>query len=124
MSRCEHCPIKGGPCVGESGKWTGLACKMATQGESGVRWVVERSAAPAPPAYPSLATQARNLAGAAVRFVASGLATVDQAEYDRRRDVCRACPLYDAAAQKCMRCGCMLAVKPWMQSETCPEGKW
>lgn len=78
----------------------------------------------AAPAYPSLATQAANLAGAAVRFVSSGLALVSQAEYDRRRAICEACPLFDAAQTRCTRCGCSIAVKPWVKAEHCPESKW
>lgn len=79
-----------------------------------------------PPAYPSIATQAANLAGAAVRFVASGLAIVDQAEFDRRHATCEACPsgLYDAEQDRCRACSCYLAVKPWSKAESCPKGHW
>lgn len=123
MSKCEGCPISG-PCVGERpGK--AFACKMTAGTESERRWVEHASDAPAP-VYPTLAAQAVNLAGAAVRFVASGLATVDQAEYDRRRSVCLACPTgrHDAEADRCSACGCYLAVKPWSKAESCPDGHW
>ncbi|WP_068423026.1 hypothetical protein [Planctomyces sp. SH-PL62] len=67
--------------------------------ESGLRWIAEKSAGVEPeaapvetPAYPPLATQAANLAGALGRFVASGLANVVVEEYDRRRVICEACP--------------------------------
>lgn len=85
------------------------------------RRVVERSAAPA---YPSLLTQAGNAATAAVRFAASGFARVDQAEYDRRRSICAGCEYFDAASERCRKCGCPLATKPWLKSERCPVGKW
>jgi hypothetical protein len=75
---------------------------------------------------PPLATQAANLAGAAARFVASGLAVVDREEYDRRRAVCRACPTghHDADQDRCRACGCSLAAKPWARAEDCPKGHW
>lgn len=84
------------------------------------------SAPPEPPPYPPLAEQLGNAAKAAVRFVASGLATAGRTEYARRRAVCRACPsgLYDAAADRCRACGCLAAVKPWSAAESCPKGHW
>jgi hypothetical protein len=95
----------------------------------GYRGIVREIAAaevwpPEPPAYPPLATQAANLLGAAARFVGSGCATVDQAEFDRRRAVCSACPNLDAESDRCRVCACFLAVKPWMKTERCPEGRW
>lgn len=79
-----------------------------------------------PAEYPPLARQAKNLAGAAARFVASGLAVVDREEYDRRRAVCLACPTghYDPARDACRACGCYLAAKPWSKAEHCPDGHW
>jgi hypothetical protein len=80
--------------------------------------------APTPQAYPSLFTQATNLAGAAGRFVASGFAMVDQAEFDRRRGICEVCPNLDRERDRCRVCSCYLAVKPWGKAERCPEGRW
>ena len=140
MSKCDRCPVRDGRCVGESATadaW-GWVCRAAARGEesdairaaSGASPPVDQvagagKAIPAPE-YPPLATQARNLAGAAVRFVASGFATVDQAEYDRRRAICEGCPsgLYDAAQDRCTVCACYVSVKPWSRSEKCPKGHW
>lgn len=93
------------------------------------RLVVERLASGEPmppPAYPSLATQAANLAGAAVRFVASGGELVDDAEYERRKAGCYSCPTdqHDAQADRCFRCGCMLEYKRRSKAESCPDGHW
>jgi hypothetical protein len=90
------------------------------------RWVVEQATgeAPTPQAYPSLFTQAKNLAGSAGRFVASGFAMVDQAEFDRRRGICEVCPNLDRERDRCRVCSCYLAVKPWGKAERCPEGRW
>lgn len=78
------------------------------------------------PVYPPLAKQARNLAGSLVRWVASGCGISTAAEARRRRGVCVACPsgLYDPARGRCTACGCKTAVKPWLNSETCPRGHW
>lgn len=76
------------------------------------------------PEYPGLAAQAASLTKAAGRFIASGFATVDQAEYDRRRSICESCPLFDAAQVRCRSCGCSIAFKPWAKAESCPESKW
>jgi hypothetical protein len=76
------------------------------------------------PKYPSLWKQAASAVGAAVGFVASGFETVDQAEHDRRRAICRGCEHMDAGRDRCSRCGCFLAIKPWMARESCPESKW
>jgi len=78
------------------------------------------------PSYPPLATQLANVAQAAGRFVASGLATVSQKEFDRRKAICLACPSnqYDAAQDRCRACGCHLSVKPWSKAESCPHGHW
>jgi hypothetical protein len=74
--------------------------------------------------YPSLATQAVSAMGAAARFVGSGFATVDQAEFDRRHAICETCEHFDAAQNRCRECACYLAVKPWSKAERCPEGRW
>lgn len=136
MPKCEGCPIPG-PCVGER-PGHAYACRMARGSEAERLWVVEVSAGtpaappaapavepkPTPLTYPSLARQAANLVGAAGRFVASGLKLVRQTEYDRRRTICVECPLYDAVRDRCARCGCSVAVKPWLKAEHCPVGKW
>lgn len=85
-----------------------------------------RLPSPAPPAYPPLAEQAASLARAAVRFAASGFKLADQAERERRREICRACPsgLYDDEKDRCRACGCLASVKPWLGSESCPKGHW
>lgn len=123
MSKCEGCPIPG-PCIGERpGK--AFACKMAAGSESERRWVEHASDAPAP-AYPSLAIQAANLAGAAVQIAASGGARVSRKEYDRRRAICQTCPsgAYDAEQDSCRRCGCWLKYKPRFEAMSCPDGHW
>lgn len=90
------------------------------------RRLVERQAL-GEPEYPPLAKQVANALGSAAKFAASGLATVDQAEYERRRAICtQPCPTerYVAAEDRCEACGCHLSIKPWGKAEKCPEGHW
>jgi hypothetical protein len=81
------------------------------------RWRPETS-------YPSVATMVGNALGAAGRFVASGLAVVDQAEFDRRKGICAGCEFYCQDDDRCLKCGCFLAIKPWGVREHCPIDKW
>ena len=77
------------------------------------------------PEYPPLMVQAGNFGRAMKRWVRSGLRLSDRDEYRRRRAICETpCELYDAAQKRCKQCGCAAALKPWLQSETCPLGKW
>lgn len=126
--RCSACP-SAGRCVVD---WTGHRrfCDHAESGDPVWRGRIAALSAAgppvpdAPPAYPPVARQLATAAKAAVRFARSGLKTVGRAEYDRRRSICRACPLYDAAADRCRACGCNLKAKPWAASESCPKGRW
>lgn len=74
--------------------------------------------------FPPLAEQARNLAGAVVRFVASGLARSTDAEQARRMAICGGCDRF--AGGRCRECGCSLAFKVAMAGEHCPldPPKW
>jgi hypothetical protein len=78
------------------------------------------------PSYPPIAEQAANAAKAAGRFVASGLKTVDKAEYERRLAICKACDQYDAKQARCVLCGCRTKYKLRMATESCPldPPKW
>ena len=119
--KCGHCPRGGAACRGES---VPRLCQLVDPSHPDHRPEYLSALEPTTPAYPPLATQARNLAGAVGRFVASGLKTVSKREYRRRRAICEGCPLYDAAQARCTQCGCSVAVKPWSKAEHCPEGKW
>ncbi len=130
MSKCASCPIDG-----QCRSYPALCQRHA---EDPARWlkVVDLvnepdefsppGEAPNAPDYPPLAKQAANALGSALRHVASGLKTVDQVEYDRRRAICQACPTgrYVEAEDRCEACGCYLAIKPWGKAERCPDGHW
>lgn len=123
--RCPHCPMPEGV---ECKSYPALCANMAKNPK---RWMpvleMVNGLPPSPEPfveYPPIATQVASAVGAAARFVASGFATVDQAEFDRRHAICEACEHFDAAKNRCRRCGCSLSYKPWARSENCPEGKW
>jgi hypothetical protein len=119
--KCPNCPIAG-PCMSERPGYE-FACKFAEGTDAERLWLVSRSARleGEPIEYPSLATQAGNLAKAVGRFVASGLKRVDEETYQERLAICQACPLYDAVRKRCVRCGCKTTAKLRMASESCPH---
>jgi hypothetical protein len=77
-----------------------------------------------PESFPPLMEQAANLAGAAVRYVASGLRTTTKEEQVRRLSICRECPEF--VGGKCRICGCFLMAKVRSAAEHCPlpEPRW
>ncbi len=77
------------------------------------------------PQYPSLFQQAANLAHAVGSVVASAVRgapiTVPQEEQDRRMAICHACEFWDAAQERCSKCGCFGQWKTWLASQRCPD---
>ena len=128
MSKCQNCPIAGS-CIAERPGYE-WSCKFATGSDSERAWLANQSArsqGKTLPEYPPLAQQAANALIAAGRFVKSGLKTVDDAEYERRLAICKACDQYDAEKKRCRICGCKTQIKLRMASEHCPiqpEPKW
>jgi len=118
--KCESCPVAG-PCRSPA-----ALCRRHAEAPERWRPVVDHVNGSTAPVYPPLATQLANVAKAAGWFVASGLETVSQEEYERRRGICRACPTgrYVEADDRCLACGCHLAIKPWSKAERCPDGHW
>ena len=72
--------------------------------------------------FPPLAQQTRNLAGAAVRFVASGGERTTTEERTRRLSICEVCDFFKD--RRCLKCGCRLNLKVSMSAEHCPIDKW
>jgi len=93
-------------------------------------WIISQAHKPAATSevqaqtYPSIGKQVVNAAGAAVRFVASGFARVDEAEALRRLAICQGCEHFDAGQDRCRKCACWLAYKAYAKSEKCPVAKW
>jgi hypothetical protein len=121
--RCAHCPVDPSrPCRRDAFPWF---CKFAATGHP-VRLaaVVGRNAihegkGPESESFPPLMEQAANLAGAAVRFVASGGKTTTPEEQARRLGICRACEHFDG--RRCRLCACVARWKARLSSEHCPD---
>ena len=82
---------------------------------------------PQPPSPLSAVELAADFAGSMFRWSAAGFAVTDRAGFDRRMEVCQACPHWDGAARlglgRCRACGCT-RFKPWLATEQCPDGRW
>jgi len=93
---------------------------------------------PRQPERPDTASLLRNAADAFARWAKAGFTTVDDAVRRRRLDACLACPHLRAAPAErrllyavlgagsapravCNLCGCVVAHKTRMTSETCPD---
>ena len=78
--------------------------------------------------YPSLLQQAVNATHAVGAVVAGAVrgepVSVPQEEQDRRLAICHACEFWDAAQERCSKCGCFGQWKTWLGSQKCPIGKW
>lgn len=62
------------------------------------------------------------MAAALAAFVADGLQTVTAAEYAERLRICDSCP--ERRESRCLRCGCLLALKAHGRAFQCPLSKW
>ena len=71
---------------------------------------------------PPVSQQAWNLAKALAAFVADGLRTVEADEYRARLDVCDLCKR--RRSNRCLECGCRVALKARGRAFHCPIGKW
>jgi Family of unknown function (DUF6171) len=107
-------------------------CEWAKTGErSKLDHICMRSAlgeTPIAPSFPPVATQIGNAVSALGRatgqILSGGKLRVDDAEFERRMTLCRACDQYRGV--RCAVCGCVAKLKARLQSETgqCPLGKW
>lgn len=115
--KCLRCPI-----AGECNSYQAL-CDNHAKDPLKWRGVVD-SHNGVQPQYPPLVQQAKNLAKSVLTFAKTKCKMVDQAEFDRRHAICEACDQFDAKQNRCMKCACYLAVKPWGKAESCPLGLW
>ena len=42
----------------------------------------------------------------------------------KRLAICNACEFFDKEAARCLKCGCFMNAKVYMDSASCPLGKW
>jgi hypothetical protein len=80
------------------------------------------------PQYPSNLQMAKNLGNSVVRnirSVASGnnLRLSDE-EANKRFEICNNCEFFNKLDNRCLKCGCYMAIKTYLKAERCPIGKW
>ena len=77
---------------------------------------------------PTLIQKAKSVTYSALEWAKAGFPVVSEAVFAERRDICHACPFFNASAffgdGKCTKCGCDFSMKSRMATESCPEGKW
>jgi len=80
------------------------------------------------PSYPSLPQMAKNLGKDIiknVKSIASGNPlNANDAEINKRKNICNTCEFFEKNQQRCLKCGCYMAVKTYLKSSKCPIGKW
>jgi len=53
-----------------------------------------------------------------------GKIKLSEEERNIRYDICKKCEWFFASTNSCKKCGCFMAVKTYMPSQSCPIGKW
>jgi hypothetical protein len=77
----------------------------------------------APPAdFPPWRRQAWNLARALADFLADGCQTLTEEQYRRRLEICDTCDR--RRGNRCLVCGCRLALKARGRAFQCPLSQW
>jgi len=114
---CPTCPRAGLPCLGER---LPHLCTKANYRE------YLQGYDPGSPPTPTFLGMATSLARAAVAHVGDGMRIAPEAVQEARRAVCEACPLWNAAKDRCSRCSCNLKIKLSWASSACPldPPKW
>jgi hypothetical protein len=76
---------------------------------------------------PSLGKQVLSLGKAVAnecRGMAAGVDPVTDTQKNQRLSICAGCEFFIAGENRCAKCGCKLAAKAAMRSQSCPLGKW
>tara|TARA_B100000287_G_C20103009_1_gene571168 strand:- start:142 stop:318 length:177 start_codon:yes stop_codon:yes gene_type:complete len=49
---------------------------------------------------------------------------VSKAIFKQRINICKQCPSFDPALNRCKECGCFLLLKAFIKATKCPLNKW
>jgi hypothetical protein len=74
--------------------------------------------------YPPARVQAVGLVHSLVAWARDGFALAGSSLARKRRAICAACQFFDRPRDRCTKCGCSMAVKPYLRAMKCPIGKW
>jgi hypothetical protein len=105
------------------------ACLAAGTLQNGVLHLDEKTFAALRKKFttPSLGKQALSLGRAVAnecRSMAAGVDPVGEDVKSARLSICAECEFFIAGENRCSKCGCKLAAKAAMRSQSCPLGKW
>ena len=104
-----------------------LLARARVEGETVILSDADHAALAARYRPPSAPNRIRNAARAVARFTASGFRKVTDPTLSLRKNLCRACPEWDAEGYaglgRCRKCGCS-GIKLTWATEQCPLGKW
>lgn len=76
-----------------------------------------------PQPFPGLFKQGLNLIASVAQHVAGGLQSADSETYQKRMEICKACPKL-RPDNRCSGCGCYMNIKASWEEQRCPDGKW
>lgn len=78
--------------------------------------------------YPSNFQMAKNLGSDIIKNVTSVVQgnplSVSDNTINNRKNVCNSCEFFDKGRDRCVKCGCNLAIKTYLKASSCPIGKW
>lgn len=90
--------------------------------------VQKLSSSTKPVSYPSVPQMAKNLGKDVVNNFKSVIAgnpiNVEQDEAGKRKAICNGCEFFNKQSERCLKCGCYMAVKVYLKASHCPIGKW
>jgi hypothetical protein len=73
---------------------------------------------------PGIITKIAGVSKAYAKWAMSGFQKRTDEEQEAVKAICVTCEFYNALKNKCSKCGCGLAKKIPIATESCPEGKW
>ena len=56
--------------------------------------------------------------------IAGNPINVEQDEAGKRKAICNGCEFFNKQSERCLKCGCYMAVKVYLKASHCPIGKW
>jgi hypothetical protein len=80
------------------------------------------------PQYPSMIQMGKNLGSDIIKNIKSissgNPLSVSNETLNHRKSICNSCEFFDKGSERCVKCGCDMAIKTYLKASTCPIGKW